>query len=73
MVVRARWTELRISLAVLCQMNGVGLLFQCSIQVSSASLRCFTDLNAVLVRRLRVRTENQHSTRFSHEVEVGVK
>ena len=53
--------------------EGLGLSFQWetlqSIRVSSSA----TEVKLVLVKALRLRTENQHSTRLRHDELVGVK
>ncbi len=58
----------KISSAVLCQVKGLGSLFQLSVQVlmeslSSLTLRCVPRLS-----RLVVSSENQRSTRFIQEL-----
>lgn len=62
-----------ISSAVLCQTNGLGSSFQWSAHSSMVSTRWAT--LGKLERRscLSVSSLNQRSTRFSHELDVGVK
>jgi len=61
-----------ISWAVLCQMNGFGFLFQCSVHTSMESMSWSTLVKLSRRRRLSVSSLNQRSMRFSHDDEVGV-
>ena len=70
---RPRRTESMMSSARRCQTNGWGLSFQCEIHTSIASRSYAMDRNAEFVSRRRVSTENQPSTRLSHDDLVGVK
>src|SRR6478672_21374 len=62
-----------MSATVAFQMNGFGLLFQCSAQTVIASVRSATEVNTPRRKRLSVSSLNQRSTRFNQELEVGVK
>ena len=62
-----------ISSAVLCQMKGSGSWFQCSAQISMASMRSATLVNTPLRRRRSVSSLNQRSMMFSQDELVGVK
>ena len=53
-------------------MSGRGLWFQCAVQLSMVSVSSATLVKLLCLRALRVRMENQPSTRFSHEALVGV-
>ena len=61
-----------MSSAVAFQMNGLGLVFQCSAQVVIAALSSATLVNTPRRRRLSVSSLNQRSIRFTQELEVGV-
>ena len=57
--------------ACLVQRRGLGSWFQCAAQCSMTSLRSATEVNARFLRALRVRIENQRSTRFAQLELVG--
>ena len=50
-----------------------GLSLQAETQQSIRISRSATEVKLVLVKALRLRTEDQHSTRLSHDELVGVK
>ena len=62
-----------ISSACLCQTKGLGSSFQCSAQISMASMRCGTEVKAPRRSRRSVSSLNQRSMRFNHDELVGVK
>ena len=59
--------------AGLVQTKGSGLSFQWETQQSIRVSSSATEVKLVLVKALRLSTENQHSTRLSHDELVGVK
>ena len=61
-----------MSSAVAFQMKGLGSVFQWAAQVVMASVSSLTLVKVPRRRRLSVSSLNHHSTRFSHELEVGV-
>src|SRR5213596_846670 len=63
----------RISSAVLVQTNGLGLSFQVSIQARMSALSWRTERCVPRRSFLVVSSANQRSTRFNHELDVGVK
>ena len=64
---RPRRTLAMISSAGLCQMKGFGSSFQCSAQISMASIKWGTEVNAPRRSRRSVSSLNQRSMRLSHE------
>ena len=54
--------------AVLCQVKGLGLLFQLSVQVLIEFWRSRTEVWMARRSHLVVSSENQRSTRFIHEL-----
>src|SRR5271154_7341797 len=65
--------ESRIWSVVLVQTKGLGSSFQVSIQARMSLLSWCTERWVARRSFLVVSSENQRSTRFSHELEVGVK
>jgi hypothetical protein len=63
----------RISSALLCQTNGLGLSFQLVIQVRIEATSSRTERWALRLIHFVVSSANQRSTRFSQELYVGVK
>src|SRR3954468_12390627 len=63
----------RISSAVLVQANGRGFSFQVSIQARMSALSWRTERRAPQRELLGLSSANQRSTRFSQELDVGVK
>ena len=72
-VVCPRATLSRISSAGLVQTKGSGLSFQWETQQSNRVSGLTTEVKLVLVKALRLSTENQHSTTLIHDELVGVK
>ena len=65
--------DLRISSALLAQVNGLGFSFQVSIQTLMSSSRALTEVWTPRRMSLSVSRPNQRSTWLIQEEPVGVK